>query len=77
MAPLCREFGISKKTGYKIWNRYKELGSEALIEKKRTPYRYANKLPVQIELLILDQKKNIQTGVLPKLERKLKDGTLI
>jgi putative transposase len=24
MAPLCREFGISRVTGYKIFNRYKE-----------------------------------------------------
>jgi hypothetical protein len=23
MAPLCREFGISRVTGYKIFNRYK------------------------------------------------------
>ncbi len=26
MAPLCREFGISRKTGYKIYNRYKDCG---------------------------------------------------
>ncbi len=26
MAKLCREFGISRKTGYKIYNRYKEAG---------------------------------------------------
>ncbi len=24
MAPLCREFGISRVTGYKIFERYKE-----------------------------------------------------
>ena len=24
MAPLCREFGISRKTGYKKFNRYKD-----------------------------------------------------
>ena len=24
MAPLCREFGISRVTGYKIYNRYKD-----------------------------------------------------
>ncbi len=22
MSPLCREFGVSRVTGYKIWNRY-------------------------------------------------------
>ena len=24
MTHLCKEFGISRKTGYKIYNRYKE-----------------------------------------------------
>ncbi len=26
MSGLCREFGISRKTGYKIWDGYKECG---------------------------------------------------
>jgi hypothetical protein len=26
MASLCREFGISRKTGYKIFERYHHLG---------------------------------------------------
>ena len=26
MAPLCEEFGISRKTGYKIFDRYKDCG---------------------------------------------------
>ena len=32
MAVLCREFDISRKTGYKIFNRYKNSGLEALTE---------------------------------------------
>jgi predicted DNA-binding transcriptional regulator YafY len=28
MAELCREFGISRKTGYKIFDRYQECGIE-------------------------------------------------
>ena len=24
MSGLCREFGISRKTGYKLWSRYKD-----------------------------------------------------
>jgi putative transposase len=28
MAGLCREFGISRKTGYKIFTRYNEIGLE-------------------------------------------------
>ena len=30
MAPLCAEFGISRKTGYKIFNRYKDCGVRRL-----------------------------------------------
>ena len=53
MAPLCREFGISRKTGYKIFNRYKDLGLEGLTDRSRRPQRHANQLPVQIEKLIV------------------------
>ena len=31
MVELCREFGISRKTGYKIFDRYQECGLEGLI----------------------------------------------
>lgn len=72
MAPLCREFGISRKTGHKLWNRYKEMGNEALIEQKRTPYRYANKIPIQVEALILDVKKEFPTWGAPKIREKVK-----
>ena len=30
MAVLCREFDISRKTAYKIFNRYKDCGVEGL-----------------------------------------------
>ncbi len=71
MAPLCREFNISRKTGYKIWNRYKQMGSEALIEQKRIPYRYANKLPLQLEVLIVDLKKEFPNWGAPKIREKI------
>jgi transposase len=51
MASLCREFGISRVTGYKILDRYKECGLEGLTDRARTPYRYANKLPAQLEAM--------------------------
>jgi hypothetical protein len=53
MAPLCREFGISRKTGYKILTRYNETGLEGLTDRSRRLYRRANQLPVQIETLIV------------------------
>ena len=57
MAGLCREFGIARKTGYKIYNRYKDCGIDGLTDRSRRPYRHANKLPMQIEKLIVKLKK--------------------
>jgi transposase len=53
MTEVCREFGISRKTGYKIFDRYSEHGLEALSDRSRRPVRYANQLPAQIETLIV------------------------
>ena len=53
MTEVCREFGISRKTGYKIFQRYKDSGVEALSDRWRRPVRYANQLPSQIESLIV------------------------
>jgi transposase InsO family protein len=53
MASLCREFGISRKTGYKILERYEECGVEGLSDRTRRPFRYANKLPPQVESAIV------------------------
>src|SRR6516225_7356240 len=58
MAPLCREFGISRKTGYKILTRYNAIGLEGLTDRSRRPYRHANQLPVQIETLIVRLKQD-------------------
>src|SRR5258707_1479318 len=56
MTDMCREFGISRKTGYKVFNRYKEHGLEALTDRSRRPVRYANQLPEPIERLIVSLK---------------------
>ena len=58
MTDLCREFGISRKTGYKLFNRYKDEGSSALSDRSRRPVRYANQLPPQIESLIVGLKRD-------------------
>jgi transposase InsO family protein len=58
MSEVCREFGISRKTGYKIFERYKEHGLEALSDRSRRPVRYANQLPPQIEGLIVQLKRD-------------------
>jgi transposase InsO family protein len=57
MASLCREFGISRKTGYKIYERYEQCGLEGLSDRARRPYRYANQLPEQVEAAIVAAKR--------------------
>ncbi len=37
MSHLCRGFGISRKTDYKIFERYKDHGLEALSDRSRRP----------------------------------------
>jgi transposase InsO family protein len=58
MTDLCVEFGISRKTGYKIYDRYKESGAEALNDRSRRPYRYANQLPPQVVAQIVGLKND-------------------
>ncbi|CTQ55400.1 Transposase [Roseibium album] len=58
MSSVCRAFGISRKTGYKIWNRYQQDGMEAFCDRSRRPVRYANQLPEQVERLIVSTKKD-------------------
>jgi putative transposase len=71
MAPLCREFGISRKTGYKIFNRYKDTGLEGLTDRSRRPYRQANQLPMQIEKRIVQIKKEFPKWGAPKIRARL------
>jgi transposase InsO family protein len=58
MSEVCRDFGISRKTGYKIFSRYQVQGLDALADRSRRPVRYANQLPDQVERLIVDLKRN-------------------
>ena len=46
MAGLCEKFGISRKTGYKIYQRCQEIGAKGLTDRSRRPHRHANQLPM-------------------------------
>ena len=72
MAVVCREFDISRKTGHKIFNRYKLSGLEGLTDRSRRPYRQANRLPMQIEKLIVQLKREHPTWGAPKVREKKK-----
>lgn len=53
MTDLCREFGISRKTGHKLVTRYRDCGAAALADRPRVPGRVANRLAPEIERMIV------------------------
>ncbi len=71
MAVVCRDFGVSRKTGYKIFNRYKDYGLRGLEDRARSPYRHPNKLPFQVETAILRVKREHKSWGAPKIREKL------
>jgi len=72
MMPLCREFGISRKTGYCLFNRYKDCGVAAFTDRSRRPYRQANRLPPQLEAVIVRLKREHPGWGAPKIREKLR-----
>jgi putative transposase len=72
MAALCAEFGISRKTGYKIYHRYKDCGVDGLTDRSRRPYRHANQLPMAVEKLIVALKREYPTWGAPKIRERLR-----
>jgi len=71
ISDLCDEFGISRKTGYKIFDRYKNCGLDGISDRSRRPYRQANQIPYQVERSILGLKKEYPKWGAPKLREKL------
>jgi transposase InsO family protein len=72
MAPLCAAFGISRKTGYKIFERYKDCGIAAFTDRSRRPYRQANRLPAPLEATIVRLKREYPGWGASKIREKLR-----
>jgi len=71
---VCRQFGVSRKTGYKWLNRWNTEGEEGLEDRSRRPkvIRYATDPEVEA-LLIADRKAHPSWGA-PKLCRRLENN---
>jgi putative transposase len=61
MVDLCREFGISRKTGYKLWERYKRFGGVGLFDESRKPMRSPQRMSKELEELLLGGRKGHPT----------------
>ena len=67
MAPLCKEFGISRVTGQKIFDRYQLHGIKGIYNRSRAPNKHPNQVPFEIEQLIVQMKKERPCWGAPKL----------
>jgi putative transposase len=72
MVSLCEEFGISRKTGYKVFRRYRDFGTRGLTDRSRRPHRHANQLPEVVEKMIVRLKKEFPSWGAPKIRERLK-----
>ena len=57
MTEACERFGISRKTGYKWWNRYRECDARGLEDRSRRPHRSPYRTPREIEALLVELRK--------------------
>jgi putative transposase len=61
MSDVCREFGISRKTGYKLWQRYQADGAQGLFDRSRAPQRVPHRLGADMEELLVATRKDHPT----------------
>jgi transposase InsO family protein len=52
-AEICRRYGVSRKTGYKIAGRYALEGALGLLDRSRAPHGHANAVGADEEAMIL------------------------
>ena len=71
MVDLCREFGISRKTGYKFLERYDKFGPSGLLDQSKRPIRLARKTADEIERLVISLRLAHPTWGSRKLREKL------
>ena len=57
VSELCRELGISRKTGHKWLTRYRQQGTAGLEEKSRAPNRVPGKIEQEIERIIVSERR--------------------
>src|SRR4051812_47675474 len=50
---LCRRFGISPKTGYKLLSRFDEAGADGLRDRSRRPLTSPGRSAAEIEAYVL------------------------
>ncbi len=71
MVELCNYYGISRKTGYKWLERYRQDGIEALCNRSRAPHSHPHEILPQVKDSILAIKKRFPKWGAPKIRARL------
>lgn len=74
---ICRKFGISRKTLYKWWERYRKSGkdSHSLLDRPRRPHRFPKIISKEIvEMIYSIRTENPKLGPV-KISRIIKEKT--
>ena len=71
VSELCREFGVSRPTGYRWINRYKENGPEGLLNLSSKPHGCSHATPETIENAILALRGKYPSWGARKLKARL------
>ncbi|EMN47701.1 DNA-binding helix-turn-helix protein [Leptospira interrogans str. L1207] len=69
---LCKEFGISRKTGYKYLERYESEGIDGLKDRSKNPKKHPNETPENVVILIMQMREKHPTWGARKLLWALK-----
>ncbi|MCM0606581.1 MAG: transposase [Xanthomonadaceae bacterium] len=77
MSTLCREFGISRKTGYKFLERYKLYGIDGLSNQKRSPITKPFKMPESVEFKVLELKERYPDWGARKIRERLPSAGIL
>ncbi len=72
IAELCRRFGISRKTGYKLISRYKAYGEGGVLDLSRAPHHHPNATPTQVAERIVEAKRERPTWGPKKIVARLR-----
>jgi putative transposase len=73
-AEVCRQFGVSRKTGYKWWARYQASGVEGLMERSRAPLNHPQSVAAEIAERCLMVRRRHPTWGPVKVRRWLHDN---
>src|ERR1700749_4300777 len=73
---LCKEFEISRPTGYQWWKRYQAGGYPAVAEKSRRPHNSPGRTQALIEQRVIELRQQRPDGGARKLQVFLQESVI-